>query len=177
MEEKRLYYAPFMVTFQFLSMVGVFCFIVFCAYESILHRGGYLIPIGELLLFSSYLLHSTKGFVNLLRGKPALILNSELMIDDFMGTQIKWSDVDDLNLTYVKSISYLYIEMRNAWGVYKQLIDPIFMLCMLLTNIMATFSFTSFTVELSLIKGKNADIFKEIDEYRKSLRHTMQPGI
>jgi hypothetical protein len=129
-------------------------------------------PFGIILIIVIWLIgryHFADTFRNLSRSlnkKPSIELTEEYIFDYINNKKIYWKNVKSVSKIHVKGNSYVVFDLIDKSLYYKQLKDPISKILFKLPDPDGI----SVKTEISLVQGKNENIYESIYTYHKKNR-------
>jgi hypothetical protein len=129
-------------------------------------------PFGIILIIVLWLIggyHFANTLRNLCRSlnkKPSIELTESYIFDNINNIKIYWKNVGKINMLHIKGNSYVNFDLIDRSLYYRQLKNPISRILFKLPDPDGI----SIKTEISLVKGKNEDIYETIYNYHKRNR-------
>jgi hypothetical protein len=114
--------------------------------------------------------HLSKTIKNLYRNinnKPAIELTEDYFFDHINNIKIYWNNIRAINMISVRGNTYVNFDLRDKKSYYKQLDGAIQKILFKLPDP----DEISVKTEISLIKGKNEEIYQRIYKFHQSKKN------
>lgn len=162
---QEIFYSPYNTTVNFIIAVAFFILLVILATN--VHKTTAIIFIVVLIAVGGQgMFMFIKSFLLFVSGKPAIVLTKKYFIDNSSGVKISWSDINNITNYNFNGRTFLAFDLIDNSIIYKQIFNPI---QNGLLRINAALSKKSFMTNLSFLKGKNADIFENVNNFYRAI--------
>ncbi|MBS7787636.1 hypothetical protein KIH23_10035 [Flavobacterium sp. CYK-55] len=121
-----------------------------------------------LLIFGSSIYMFIKSFIRSLNKLPAIELTEEFYIDNLNGVKIPWSNVISVGTINLGMWSFLSLDLSDNSIFYKQIENPIQSLLFRFETLLTG---TSMKTNISLVDGKNEDVFWKVFNFHKQIKN------
>ncbi len=173
MPEKHLYYSPFFtIGLTVIFYLGV---LVPCAFM-LMHAGNLImLCIIAFILFYTYprIICFTRALIRTIQKRPAITLTPEYFIDHYYGVKIQWSNINKMSRMYYRW-TFCAFDLHNPAEVYRQIKDPVIMVAVKMDTY---FPRSSFKTIITIVDGRKADVYEEIEKYRTALSNNSDIAI
>ncbi len=124
----------------------------------------FIFPLILILIGGYFYFRIIKAILHIIIKKPMIEFTKEEYIDHFNGVNVKWKDIKLLSFEDGKAPFVVFYLNQNSL-FFNQITNPF----KRLFYKFEAFSGKSFQTNIRFAKGKNSEIFKEIEkEYKKS---------
>ena len=127
---------------------------------------GIIIAIVIWLIGRYHFINTLRNLNRSLNKKPSLEVTDSYIFDYINNIKIYWKNVRKINILHIKGNSYVNFDLIDKSLYYKQLKNPISRILFKLPDPDGI----SVKTEISLVKGKNEDIYEKIYNYHKKNR-------
>jgi hypothetical protein len=122
-------------------------------------------PLILILIGGYFYFRIIKAFFHIIINKPMIEFTNEEYIDNFNGVNVKWKDIKLVSFEENKSsFVVFYLEQNSLF--YNQITNPL----KLLFYKFEAYSGKSFRTNIRFAKGKNFEIYYEIENAYKKLK-------